>query len=335
MRSVKWLVVALMVAGCNNPLNPIGGSKKTTAVETTAAPTEAAKEATNAPLPDRWEATTATIGDVQVSIAQVGEETTRVENASAFAIRLSILNTSVSKRLNYRTWAQNATLRDNFGNNYKLLPRPRGTGVQALPLDPTVPVIDTLLFEKPIATAGSVVLHLPGSNVGQQEAFNLRLNLVTSGSRLDAVTKAAEAIDAEAKAKAKAAAIAAKEADAERAAREATERARILELEAEKERRAADAKKKADDEAAAAKKKMEDAEAAERKRIADREAEIAGLENRLAKAREDKKATEKRLQELKDTEFAGLTKKAQQEIMRLTAEIAELEAKLATMKKSK
>jgi flagellar biosynthesis GTPase FlhF len=297
-------------------------------------------EAGKAPLPDRWESTTATIGDVRVSISQVGEETTRVGNASVFAIRLSILNTSFSKRLTYQTWSQNATLRDNFGNAYNRLPRPKGVGVQGLPLDPTTPVIDTLLFELPIATAGNVVLHLPGSNVGQQEAFNLRMNLVTSGARLDAVTRAAAA--AEAEAKAKAAAIAAKEAEAERAAREATERKRILELEAEKDRRADEAKKKADEEAAErtrradeARKKVEAAQAAERKRVADREAEIASLERKLATARADKKTAESRLKELKETAFAASTKKAQQEVERLTAEIADLEAKITSMKKTK
>lgn len=326
MRTSLLLVVSLVAAGCNNQPIPLLSSQKTDAAEGVQAP--------QGPPPDRWETSTADkikVGDVQVSVAQVAAETGRAENASVFAVRLSILNTTYGKRLHYQTWAQNATLRDNFGNPYAPIERPRGVGVRDMPLDPTTPVVDTLMFEMPIATAASVTLTLPGDNVGQNGVFRFQMNLVTSGARLGAVEKAAAA--AEAEAKARAAEAAAKEAEARRV----VEQRRLLELQAEKERQAAEAKKKADDDAAEKKRQAEEEvakrQAAEKKRIDDWKAEIADLEKRLEAARAAKKKAEKTLIDLKDSTFATSVKKAQQDVERLTAEIADLEGRLAQKKK--
>jgi len=286
---------------------------------------------------DNWESTTApiTIGDVQVAITQAGVEPIHVggvqDRTDVFAIRFSVSNTGFAKRFNYTTWAGNAILVDNFGNRYKLLPRPRDMGVQSVPLNPTAPVIDVLLFETPIATAGAVELQLPAGNIGQSGDFVFHIKLHTSGARLDAVTRAAAAAEAEAKAQSDA--IAERESQAkrlERAAEDAkAEKARLAEeakkradeAEAEKARKAAEAKKRAD------------LEAAEKKRIADREAEIATIKSKLVAAQESKKKAELGLKAAKDSQFASTVKSLEKEVEKLTTECLELEAKLKSLSK--
>jgi hypothetical protein len=316
--------------------------------------------------PDRWEARNldAKAGDIEVKITQTGVEQIHVEGVQdrtdVFVVRLSINNTSPSKRHHYQTWAGNARLTDNFGNPYKALPRPRNMGVREVPLDPTEPVIDALIFEAPIATAGHVNLHLPGENIGAADAFGFRIVLHTSGQRLDAVKKAAAAVEADAKARA--AAIASKEAAAARAEAQRREEYRLAQenararqreadlaaeqarLQAEKDRRAAEARRRADE------------LAAEKLR---QEAEIKALPGKLASAKSNLDDAKDKLRAIKATSssytwsgakmpddyFTGKprryvyygksqriarTKEVQEEIERLTAEIASLEARIKT-----
>lgn len=259
-----------------------------------------------------------------------------------FAIRLSISNISSSKRFNYRTWADDATLVDNFDNRYKLLSRPRSMGVQSASLDPATPVSDMLLFETPIKTAGSVRLQLPAGNVDQRGYFTLHINLHSTGARLDAVTSAAAAVAAEHKAKSDA--IAFKEAEARRKESEArrvetqeqrafemavAEKKRAAEVEAEKARLAAEAKQRADA-VEAEKVRLEEEE---KKRIADRAAKIATLSNQLAATKKRKEKTELDLNAVKDSQFLSTAKKFQKELDILIAECLKLEAEIKSLNK--
>jgi hypothetical protein len=305
--------------------------------------------------------TTAQVGDIQLTITQTGVEPIHVsgaqDRAEVFAVRLSLDNTNPTKRRSYRTWAISARLVDNFGNGYKLLPRPPGTGVQEVSLNPTVPVSDVLFFEAPIATAGYVDLHLPGANIGASSGIDLRIQLQTSGARLEAVKQAAAAHEAEARARA--AGIAAREAEARRAEgaakreaegrRLAAEKAR---LEAEERKRQAEEKRR-QDELAAERARLE---AQRRKEEADREAEIKALPGKLASARRSLEVAEDKLKKIKmaksrypysgfvppedyfepkgryiyfdASQKAQRTKMIQEEIERLTVEIAGIEARL-------
>ncbi len=315
---------------------------------------------------DSWKSATPsiTIGDIKVSITQAGIEPIHVSgvqnHTEIFAIRLSISNISSSKRFNYRTWADDATLVDNFDNRYKLLSRPRGMGVQSASLDPATPVSDILLFETPIKTAGSVQLQLPAGNVDQRGYFTLHINLHSTGARLDAVTSAAAAVAAEHKAKSDA--IAFKEAEARRKESEArrvetqeqrafemavAEKKRAAEVEAEKARLAAEAKQRADAveaekarPAAEAKRKADEAQAEkvrleeeEKKRIADRAAKIATLSNQLAATKKRKEKTELDLNAVKDSQFLSTAKKFQKELDILIAECLKLEAEIKSLNK--
>jgi hypothetical protein len=316
-----------------------------------------------------------TSGDFEVRITQTGVELIHVDGVQdrteVFVVRLTINNTSPSKRHQYRTWAENATLNDNFGNPYKRLSRPRNMGVRQVPLDPIEPVVDVLIFDAPIATAGHVNLHLPGDNIGATSEFKFRINLHTSGERLNAVKKAAAANEAEAKAKA--AEIAAKEAAARRAEAQRREEYRLAEenararqreadLAAEKARFEAEAQRRAD-ELAAEKARQ----AAEAKRRADaleaeklrQEAEIAALPGLLASAKSNLDDAKDKMRAIKATSssytwsgakmpddyFSGKprryiyygksqriarTKEVQDDIDRLTTEIASLEARIKT-----
>ena len=263
-----------------------------------------AQSAEGTPRPDQWvPAKPVKSDDVQVAIPQAGVEPAHVmgisNHADIFAVRLEISNSSHSKRFTYHTWAKNARLVDNFGNPYKLLPRPEGTGVDTMPINPAAPVMDILFFETPITTAKYVDLHLPAGNLGTSADIAVRIQLQTSGARLEAVTNAAKAVEAENKAKA--AAIAAKEAEAKRAEERrkaeyrlteenAKARQKEAELAAEKARLAAEDDRRADELAAerakqeAEAKRRADALAAEKAR---QKAELEALPGRLAAAQAD------------------------------------------------
>jgi hypothetical protein len=316
----------------------IAGSK------TPSAPEKAAR-------PDTWETrdNTAKSGDFEVTITQTGVELIHVEGVQdrtdVFVVRVSINNTSPSKRHQYTTWAGNASLSDNFGNSYQRLPRPRNLGVREVPLDPTEPVVDALIFEAPIKTAGHVNLHLPGGNLGLSDGFNFRIVLHTSGERLNAVTRAAAANEAEARAKA--AGIAAKEAAAQRAEAQRREEYRLAEENARARQQ----------EAALAEEKAR--AAAEKLR---QEAEIKALPGKLASAQSNLVDAKDKMRAIKassssytwsgarmpDDYFTGRprkyvyygksqritrTKEVQDEIERLTAEIAALEARIKSSEK--
>jgi hypothetical protein len=322
--------------------------------------------------PDRWEPSNNAVvaGDIKTVVVQAGVELIHVEGVQdrtdVFAVRLSVDNTSHSKRHQYRTWATNASLTDNFANPYKCLPRPHDMGVRDVPLNPTAPVNDVLIFEAPITTAGYVDLHLPGADAETSD-INFRIQLHTSGARLDAVTKAAAAVEADAKAKS--AAIASREAEAKRRAEAASQEAIRLEgerrvaeeaekakqqaikLEAEKARLAAEAERRAA-ELAAEKLRLEDEQ---RKAKAALEAEILTLPGKLATAQTKLEDVQNMMKKIKAATsryawsgpkmpddyfikekyiYYGLsqkiarTKQVQEDIEQLTGECATLEARI-------
>lgn len=327
------------------------GSKSATAATADSKAAASAAGTNPAAGPDKWEArdNSAISGDFKVIITQTGVELIDVEGVQdrtdVFVVRVSIDNTSPSKRQQYTSWAENAALSDNFGNSYRRLPRPRNLGVREVPVDPIEPVVDALIFEAPIKTAGYVNLHLPGVNLGLTAGFSFRILLHTSGERLNAVTKAAAAKEAEAKAHA--AGIAAKEAAASRAEAQRREDYQLAEENARARQR----------EAALAEEKAR----AEAEKIRQ-EAEIKALPGKLASARSNLVDAKDKLRAIKvtsssytwsgvkmpDDYFSGKprryvyygrsqriarTKEVQDEIDRLTAEIAMLEARIKTSDK--
>jgi hypothetical protein len=318
-------------------------------------------EPAETPAADRWVPAreAVQVGDIHVAVTQAAVESVALggfqDRAEALVVRLSLDNLNPTRRRPYRSWAGNARLVDNFGNSYKTLRRPADTGVTEAALNPTSPVADLLLFESPIATAGYVDLHLPGENIGASSAIDFRIQLQTSGARLEAVKQAAAAHEAEARAKA--AAIASREAAARRAEEAAKREAEARRLAAEKAGREAEAKQR-QDELAAEKTRLE---AQRLREEADRKAEIMALPGKLASARRGLEVAEDKMKKIKAARsryaYSGVTppedyfdakgryiyftsaqktertKTVQEEIDKLTVEIAGTEARLKAMGK--
>lgn len=336
MRPLAFALLAFSVCACARTTEEPSGSK----------PGEPAP-------PDRWIAPAPQQhGDVRVTVTAADFE----DAGTAFAIRVSVENLAPTRRGRYQTWAQNATLMDNFGNLYRPVRRPAGA-VTDVPLNPTVPVTDVLLFEAPIATAGKVELGLPGHNVGAPAGFRFVIELQTSGRRQELVQKAAAAQEAEAKAQL--AAARAREAEAARKSEAAKLKAEEDRREAERlksERLAAEEKARLEAEVKRA-EAMRDTERlrseAEAKR---REAEFAALPGKLAAARASLEAARDKLAQIKratsrytftgDTppndffhtsgkymyytaaQKTARTEELNKEVDRLKAEIADAEARL-------
>jgi hypothetical protein len=113
----------------------------------------------------------------KVPLLDSGNEATSKDEL--LTIRLELLNTDPSKKLDYRTWAGQdfsfdrdyATLRDNFGNIYKRIDFGLGSfpvdGVKGIKaLYPNKKVTDVLVFETPLDTIEYLRLELPAKNFG-------------------------------------------------------------------------------------------------------------------------------------------------------------------------
>jgi hypothetical protein len=91
-----------------------------------------------------------------------------------------ITNLDQNHLRHYRTWRENATLEDEFGNKYRnlcgLIRFPCPSGIQSdakwtsADLYPGDPVGDTLIFQKPIRNAKMLTLICPGENLGDPGA---------------------------------------------------------------------------------------------------------------------------------------------------------------------
>lgn len=102
-------------------------------------------------------------------------------------IQLSIANLGQTKKLQYRSWGasgsifptDDATLTDNFDNNYNLLPSGMITPVKGQlereSLYPGKSVTDVLIFEPPIATAQFLKLELPAGAFGGTGKLRLKI----------------------------------------------------------------------------------------------------------------------------------------------------------------
>jgi hypothetical protein len=103
-------------------------------------------------------------------------------------IRLELLNTNPTKKVEYKTWAGRdfsfdrdyATLQDNFGNIYKRITFgfgsfPIGAVDRSDSIYPDKTMTDVLVFELPLDTAAHVDLELPASNYGGEGMIRFRI----------------------------------------------------------------------------------------------------------------------------------------------------------------
>lgn len=103
-------------------------------------------------------------------------------------IKLELLNTNPTKKVNYRTWAGRAiaferdyaTVEDNFGNSYNRVgfgfgTHPVGAVEGSISIYPSKSINDTLVFEAPLDTATHLDLELPAKNYGGDGKVRFRI----------------------------------------------------------------------------------------------------------------------------------------------------------------
>jgi hypothetical protein len=158
---------------------------------TTEAPKRAAEDASWAP-PDK----AVRQGDLQVQIDKVAID--YVEAKGAFGnqrsekkwliIRLTMLNTSQTKKIEYKSWSGGyftlgddcATLHDNFDNSYKRVNvgfgyHPVGGVDHDESIRPGSQITDVLVFELPLSNATHLDLKLPAANYGGEGFIRFRI----------------------------------------------------------------------------------------------------------------------------------------------------------------
>lgn len=135
-------------------------------------------------------------GDLQVRIAEVkiGEVplktitgTSRSED-NLLIIKLELLNTNPTKKVDYRSWSGKdfsfdrdyATIEDNFGNSYKRISfglgsYPVGAIEGSESIYPNKSVSDVLVFEVPLDTIEYLRLELPAENFGGTGMLRLQI----------------------------------------------------------------------------------------------------------------------------------------------------------------
>ncbi len=138
-------------------------------------------------------------GDVQFQVARakvdyvlvsdpmsMSDEPSRSNNPQLL-IAITLTNLSVTKKLDYRTWAGRsmsferdfATLEDNFGNTYKRVnfgftSTPVGR-TESSSIFPNKTITDVLIFEPPIDAAEHLDLELPAKNFGGTGMIRIRI----------------------------------------------------------------------------------------------------------------------------------------------------------------
>lgn len=103
-------------------------------------------------------------------------------------VKLELTNMNPAKKVEYRSWSGKdfshqrdyATLKDNFGNNYKRInfgfsTSPQGAVEGSVPIYPNKSVIDVLVFELPLDTVTHLDLELPADNYGGEGMLRFRI----------------------------------------------------------------------------------------------------------------------------------------------------------------
>ena len=103
-------------------------------------------------------------------------------------IKLELLNTNPTKKVEYHSWAGKdisfdrdfASLKDNFGNRYKRITfgfasKPVGAVERSESIYPNKSVSDLLVFEVPLDTATHLDLELPAKNYGSEGMVRFRI----------------------------------------------------------------------------------------------------------------------------------------------------------------
>jgi len=102
------------------------------------------------------------------------------------SIQLQLTNESRDKKAEYRTWRGErmfsrdyATLKDNFGNNYKRISFGFSTeivgSIESDSVYPGKKINDVLVFEMPVPTVEYLKLELPASNFGGVGMLRLKI----------------------------------------------------------------------------------------------------------------------------------------------------------------
>lgn len=158
-----------------------------------------AKTATKAKIDAKWaDSTKGAVrqGDLQVQIIQATISDVLFKTIRGYSmtpdkvlmIKLELLNVNATKKVDYHPWSGKhtaldpgyATLKDNFGNSYKLISLgvgsyPIGAVVGVEAIYPNKSVTDVLVFEAPLDTATHLYLELPAVNYGSEGIVRFRI----------------------------------------------------------------------------------------------------------------------------------------------------------------
>jgi hypothetical protein len=133
------------------------------------------------------------LGDLQIQVTEVviGKvplEGHRTSEDTHLIVRLYLLNTSPTKKVEYRSWGgedfsfdrDHATCKDNFGNSYYrrefgLFSRPVGAAKGVESIYPNKSVTDVLVFEVPVSKVTYLDLELSASNYGSEGTVRFRI----------------------------------------------------------------------------------------------------------------------------------------------------------------
>ncbi|OWK46640.1 hypothetical protein FRUB_00339 [Fimbriiglobus ruber] len=191
------------------PVQQEKDSKPTTDAPVAAKPAPTPEAVWSAP--DKW----VQQGDVSVHIewSYIGkvqlEEIVPMDGAGSkdehFAVKLSLTNINPTKKVEYHSWGgaeiptdgdfaalkesvamhkNAATLKDNFGNNYKrvnfgLVTKPVGAVSGNESIYPNKTITDVLVFEKPLDTVTNLDLELPAKHYGNEGVVRFRIPITT------------------------------------------------------------------------------------------------------------------------------------------------------------
>jgi hypothetical protein len=113
---------------------------------------------------------------VDVTARGVLFETSGKTAEEYFCVEVELTNHHAGRRLLYQGWGSAAVLYDEHGNVYRRLRhedhgRVKGQLTNPTALDPGEPVVDLLVFEKPVAVAKTLVLSLPMDRVEGQSGM--------------------------------------------------------------------------------------------------------------------------------------------------------------------
>jgi hypothetical protein len=140
-------------------------------------------------------------GDLQVQIADTAIGKVRLEGSTDrdflssdeyLVIKVGLINKNPAKKVDYYSWSGRgmsfhrdyATLKDNFGNNYRRIgfgssTRPVGSVDGFESIYPNKLVTDVLAFELPLDTATHLDLELPAQNYGGEGMIRFRIPITS------------------------------------------------------------------------------------------------------------------------------------------------------------